>query len=134
MTAGMGTLANPSVGNANVDLSGSVYRFVKRLSTGLIDLTTAAADLPVGVLFNKPKAGEAVNCFTVDGGIVKMIWDGVAGTPLVPGVALKLSAASPGAVTPTVTATDKVVAVLEDANGATAVGHVITAQLKGGTL
>lgn len=44
---------------SNADLSGKIYHFVKLLSTGKVDVCAATTDKPIGILQNKPTAGQA---------------------------------------------------------------------------
>lgn len=45
--------------SAASDLSAKQYHFVKLASETTVDIVSASADTPIGVLMNKPAAGEA---------------------------------------------------------------------------
>lgn len=46
---------------ASSDLSGSQFRYVKVSGSGTVTICAAASDVPLGILQNKPKAGEAAD-------------------------------------------------------------------------
>jgi len=52
--------------NADLSAAGTQYKIVKIVSLGKVDLTSAATDKPLGVLQNRPIAGQAAEV-RVDG-------------------------------------------------------------------
>jgi hypothetical protein len=59
--------------SAAADLSAKQYYFVKLTNTGLVDVCAAVTDRPVGVLQNKPKAGQAAEITVI--GVTKVSSD-----------------------------------------------------------
>jgi hypothetical protein len=58
---------------AAADLSAKQYYFVKLTSAGKVDVCAAVTDVPIGVLQNKPVAGQAATVLII--GISKVIAD-----------------------------------------------------------
>jgi hypothetical protein len=65
---------------ASADLSAQQFRFVKSSGAGTVTVCAAATDLPIGVLQNKPVAGQAANVMIT--GVSKV----VAGAAVAAGV------------------------------------------------
>lgn len=62
---------------AENDLSAKQYHYVELSATsGMVDVPDNAADVPIGVLQNKPLANEAAEVTTLAGAIVKVVSDG----------------------------------------------------------
>lgn len=80
---------NPSVLSYkayDADLNGKQYRAVKFTSSGIVDFSTAATDLSIGILENKPRALTGAVCNVVRHGPCKAKLGGTvsAGQWLVP--------------------------------------------------
>jgi hypothetical protein len=62
---------------AENDLSAKQFHYVELSATaGMVDVPDNAADVPVGVLQNKPVANAAAEVATLAGAIVKVVSDG----------------------------------------------------------
>lgn len=59
---------------AAADLSAKQFHFVKLTNTGAVDVCSAVTDVPIGVLQNKPTAGQMASVRTI--GITKVVADG----------------------------------------------------------
>ena len=58
---------------AAADLSAKQFYFVKLTSAGKVDVCAAVTDVPIGVLQNKPTAGQAATVMII--GITKLVAD-----------------------------------------------------------
>lgn len=61
---------------AGADLSGKQYYIVELANTGKVTVCDAASDVGIGVLQNKPKAGEAAQVRLTPGSLSKVVSDG----------------------------------------------------------
>ena len=98
---------------AGEDLSSSQFRFVTLEDDGMIDVADAAADIPIGILQNKPKSGQAATVMVL--GVSKLKINGA--TAIEEGI--RISPHTNGMGT-TAASTDYPVATIIDSNVTTA--------------